>query len=222
VRKIYRQKIADTGVVTVRFDNLSNIFNNLHFIEMGMNKISAVSFVTKTRWLYLLVLKTVNGCTSCLSILNKLVAIGKEAHDDNFVLLNQLTTDFENSLQSTIQHIESHNEYGPSDNTIVKFNIAGQASEQILNSQGLDPSLYSLIKVVPTDKVPTDEDEICVVCLDDYSNGTEVSMLPCGHIYHTTCIMGWLAAHKTCPIGRCEITSLAGLINSKLGNNIMI
>lgn len=44
----------------------------------------------------------------------------------------------------------------------------------------------------------------CVICLVDFEDEEEVSMLPCRHIFHTDCIVSWLQERPMCPM-RCDI-----------------
>ena len=46
----------------------------------------------------------------------------------------------------------------------------------------------------------------CTVCLTFFSEGEIVSKLPCEHLYHTHCIIGWLQANITCPICRKNLS----------------
>lgn len=50
-----------------------------------------------------------------------------------------------------------------------------------------------------------DELEKCYVCQDDYVEGDEVVVLPCGHGYHRDCILPWCREHNTCPVCRYEL-----------------
>ena len=45
----------------------------------------------------------------------------------------------------------------------------------------------------------------CIICFDDYSNGEEIKLLPCGHFYHNKCINSWLKISQTCPLCRRNI-----------------
>lgn len=59
--------------------------------------------------------------------------------------------------------------------------------------------------IVPSAKAnPTEE---CAICFDELSSG-ELMALPCGHVFHTTCVSNWLARHPFCPHCRINVISL--------------
>ncbi|KAK8521180.1 hypothetical protein V6N12_005091 [Hibiscus sabdariffa] len=45
----------------------------------------------------------------------------------------------------------------------------------------------------------------CTVCLDEFSDGAEVTSMPCGHIYHYDCIVEWLETNHMCPLCRYQM-----------------
>lgn len=45
----------------------------------------------------------------------------------------------------------------------------------------------------------------CPICLCQYQLGTVARELPCSHIYHSNCIVPWLARSPTCPLCRCSL-----------------
>jgi len=49
-------------------------------------------------------------------------------------------------------------------------------------------------------KMDDDSSKSCCVCLSDYEAGEFVCQLPCGHVYHSSCITSWCAHHVTCPL----------------------
>ena len=52
----------------------------------------------------------------------------------------------------------------------------------------------------PTD-VPLASQNQCPVCMEDFEQGTEVRVLPCGHSYHPDCIDPWLLnVSGSCPL----------------------
>ncbi|KAK9057828.1 hypothetical protein SSX86_022666 [Deinandra increscens subsp. villosa] len=46
---------------------------------------------------------------------------------------------------------------------------------------------------------------VCVICKDNVGVGSVVNRLPCGHVYHPSCIVPWLNARNTCPLCRYEL-----------------
>jgi hypothetical protein len=50
-----------------------------------------------------------------------------------------------------------------------------------------------------------EDDEECLICAETYEIGCVVTPLPCGHLYHSTCVTDWLCRQCTCPVCRCEI-----------------
>jgi hypothetical protein len=42
----------------------------------------------------------------------------------------------------------------------------------------------------------------CIICLDEMRPGTNVSLISCGHVYHTWCLNSWFLRKKLCPICR--------------------
>lgn len=46
-----------------------------------------------------------------------------------------------------------------------------------------------------------EEDDTCVICLDAYEEGDKITTLPCGHLFHSRCIMLWFSGNNgLCPI----------------------
>jgi hypothetical protein len=47
--------------------------------------------------------------------------------------------------------------------------------------------------------------EVCMVCSESHDIGNVVTILPCGHMFHSTCICDWLNRNCTCPTCRYEL-----------------
>ncbi|KAL8037423.1 hypothetical protein ABFX02_11G038700 [Erythranthe guttata] len=55
------------------------------------------------------------------------------------------------------------------------------------------------------------EQDECAVCLEQFvkaAGGGTLMQMPCGHRFHTNCLMPWLEANAHCPCCRMEIPSL--------------
>ena len=48
----------------------------------------------------------------------------------------------------------------------------------------------------------------CAICLDNFANGEEIIVLPCGHPFHSEGISTWLGMSKRCPICRANLDDL--------------
>ena len=53
------------------------------------------------------------------------------------------------------------------------------------------------------------EDELllneCSICLENYEVGESISILSCGHFFHTKCLNEWFKKKEVCPLCREEI-----------------
>lgn len=58
-----------------------------------------------------------------------------------------------------------------------------------------------------------DDDNSCPICLRDFSIEKSDICRPvsCSHVYHRSCITGWLEQHETCPLCRSDIFSSPGV-----------
>ena len=92
------------------------------------------------------------------------------------------------------------------------------------------------IEIVNLNSESTGEQQICSVCNDNFgssqspcqspcrhncgndeedASGQHAGMkLQCGHIFHQSCILPWLAAHQTCPCCRAEVRQCHQIIPS--------
>ena len=43
-------------------------------------------------------------------------------------------------------------------------------------------------------------DHECLICLEEFNEGETISLIKCGHMYHTQCIYSWFLTSKTCPL----------------------
>jgi len=67
------------------------------------------------------------------------------------------------------------------------------------------PTSKEFIDSLPERLVRDEEEEECPVCLKHFDQDDELKSLPCGHEFHTTCLMPWLNKTSSCPLCRHEL-----------------
>ncbi|KAM4050324.1 uncharacterized protein ACNLHF_015353 [Anomaloglossus baeobatrachus] len=50
--------------------------------------------------------------------------------------------------------------------------------------------------------LPQEDNGSCVICLTEFAIGENITLLPCKHIFHQTCIVTWLQSNPSCPLCR--------------------
>lgn len=70
------------------------------------------------------------------------------------------------------------------------------------------PASKAAIESMPTieiQEIHISTESHCAVCKDPFDLGTEAKEMPCKHIYHSDCILPWLALRNSCPVCRHEL-----------------
>ncbi|KAJ1380135.1 Zinc finger, RING-type [Sesbania bispinosa] len=55
--------------------------------------------------------------------------------------------------------------------------------------------------------------ERCSICLMEFDVGTEVSSMPCKHVYHHECLVQWLKTSHVCPLCRYPMPTSISVID---------
>ncbi|KAL5768750.1 hypothetical protein ACOSP7_015292 [Xanthoceras sorbifolium] len=45
---------------------------------------------------------------------------------------------------------------------------------------------------------------VCTVCMEDFQSGFRGKQVPCGHLYHESCIATWISLNNSCPLCRSQ------------------
>lgn len=94
----------------------------------------------------------------------------------------------------------------------------------ILYGNSCDMCRKELINKKPIEEDDTDE-PVCPVCENDYDASAECSKLeykalPCGHVYHSSCLKDWMESvnfDNECPSESCQKPVLPGLSDDDIG-----
>lgn len=76
--------------------------------------------------------------------------------------------------------------------------------------RGPPPPPRAAVDAMPTVKIKPSHlanSPNCPVCKERFEVGGEAREMPCKHIYHSDCILPWLAQHNSCPICRQGLPS---------------
>lgn len=63
----------------------------------------------------------------------------------------------------------------------------------------------------PSERILSQEDAECCICLSAYDDGTELRELPCHHHFHCSCIDKWLYINAICPLCKYNILKPDGI-----------
>ncbi|XP_022965415.1 E3 ubiquitin-protein ligase RNF181-like [Cucurbita maxima] len=61
--------------------------------------------------------------------------------------------------------------------------------------------------VVVSDLPTVVTDDVCAVCMEEFRADEGGKQIPCGHVYHQSCISSWLSVGDCCPLCRCHVSS---------------
>jgi len=88
--------------------------------------------------------------------------------------------------------------------------IISQLMEQNPQNNSAPPATEDALsklqrKMVDKEMLGPDGKTECTICIDDFNEGDEATVLPCKHWFHDQCVVMWLKEHNTCPICRTPI-----------------
>eukprot|EP00586_Coscinodiscus_wailesii_P022068 CAMPEP_0172502116 /NCGR_PEP_ID=MMETSP1066-20121228/156892_1 /TAXON_ID=671091 /ORGANISM="Coscinodiscus wailesii, Strain CCMP2513" /LENGTH=361 /DNA_ID=CAMNT_0013277257 /DNA_START=42 /DNA_END=1127 /DNA_ORIENTATION=+ len=55
-----------------------------------------------------------------------------------------------------------------------------------------------------------DEGELCSICLCEYEHDEVAVRIPCGHVYHDSCLLEWTENHVRCPLCNTDLNDAGG------------
>ncbi|XP_022891233.1 E3 ubiquitin-protein ligase SIRP1 isoform X3 [Olea europaea var. sylvestris] len=78
--------------------------------------------------------------------------------------------------------------------------------DMFLNKDGQPPASKASIEALRSVEIVGNENnEECVICLEEWEAGQMAKEMPCKHRFHGNCIKKWLEIHGSCPICRYKM-----------------
>ena len=76
--------------------------------------------------------------------------------------------------------------------------------ESILEENNFNADNIPDIKLEDVNEL-NDDDNVCLICLEDYKNNDMIKKLNCNHIFHSECLKKWLSVKAVCPTCRNDL-----------------
>jgi len=88
--------------------------------------------------------------------------------------------------------------------------------DMLLNKDGQPPASKASIEAMRSVEIVGNENnEECVICLEEWEAGQMAKEMPCKHRFHGNCIKKWLEIHGSCPICRYKMPVDDDDVNAK-------
>ena len=189
-------------------DIVSNLFNQKK-LEKALNKLDELSFsdMSDFEGANIIVNHDANNNTSSVTVNNK--EIYTEVFDPIFNSFGQIFgDDFVNNFLQNFSSTLGDNYFEDIQNIVnnnqqyATKNKTGPVKDDILNKLKKFKLTKKYCKKGKDGKIELPN---CCICLSEIEKGKESMLLPCGHIFHYKCCLGWLKNNNTCPMCRFEI-----------------
>ncbi|KAH0681685.1 hypothetical protein KY285_021937 [Solanum tuberosum] len=86
---------------------------------------------------------------------------------------------------------------------VIDHNCDGGILLAMEESSTIKKSSIELLEPIETNE--RNNNDVCLVCLDEIGEETQVLRLPCSHMFHGDCITKWLENSHYCPLCRFEM-----------------
>ncbi|KAL5553861.1 hypothetical protein UlMin_041262 [Ulmus minor] len=91
--------------------------------------------------------------------------------------------------------------------TVVIEGVEGMDSllRELDNKGAQPPASQASIEAMACVPIGEDDQEECVICLEEFGVGEVAREMPCKHRFHGCCIEKWLGIHGSCPVCRFKM-----------------
>jgi E3 ubiquitin-protein ligase RNF115/126 len=141
-------------------------------------------------------------------------AFGGVRHQANTAGNAGIFAEFQRMMDpANVNAVDAHGDYVFGQTALDR--VISRLMEQHENGNAPGPASEAAIQALPNKKVVKDmlDDNgkaECSICMDAVEVGEPITILPCKHWFHESCIKAWLVEHDTCPHCRKGITPEPG------------
>ena len=83
-------------------------------------------------------------------------------------------------------------------------NNLGDEDSSVSNENGLDEEITNSFPKRIVEDINKIKEKNCIICLEEFKKGDELTTVPCFHVFHPNCINKWFENNKSCPICKIE------------------
>ena len=83
--------------------------------------------------------------------------------------------------------------------------LEGNEDDDSINSKGLSEEKINSFPKNKFEDLNKIKEIKCIICLEEYKEGDEITTIPCFHMFHYNCISNWLKNHDMCPICKTNL-----------------
>jgi hypothetical protein len=135
---------------------------------------------------------------------NRYNALNSLKDDDFFLEYLDYTLENSNNIYD-FHNINYSNNSDIFESVISQIN-EGNNFESNTHSQGVNKNILKLLPKNKVNDINKLDEKKCVICLEYFVVGDELTTIPCFHLFHPKCINEWFKSKNTCPICKTKIS----------------
>ncbi|XVF13264.1 hypothetical protein REPUB_Repub08aG0193600 [Reevesia pubescens] len=129
---------------------------------------------------------------------------------EDMVMLDAQGFDFRQSdweyMAESIRELGLGNSIGDALDLVMERARSESTEEAVVKLVPADAkSIQALEKVTYCNNNDFNSEEKCSVCMEEMVIGSQVTVMPCSHVYHGDCIVQWLKTSHMCPVCRFKL-----------------
>jgi hypothetical protein len=153
----------------------------------------------------------VNYLQQLLNVLNS--GVEREARvesvqrDESRIFSSAVSTLFANGLRAYINYnygAQPQSSFLETFFSYYSYDNDANDNNDMENNENNDSNEYRGV-VTNLDNLEPGENRVCSICLEDFTKDSQITITPCKHEYHLSCMKQWYCRNQTCPVCRSRV-----------------